>query len=86
MINIRYAKEDDLVQLLAIYNEVIANTAAVYDYEPHTLDMRTAWFNAKKEQGLPVFVADEGGDVLGFSSIGPLWLSKPQAPSSSARL
>ncbi len=71
MINIRYAVENDLPQILAIYNEVIVNTTAVYDYEPHTLAMRQQWFNTKKEQGLPIFVAEEDGNVIGLSSIGP---------------
>ena len=71
MINVRQATENDLVQILSIYNDVIVHTTAVYDYEPHTLEMRQAWFNTKKEQGFPVFVADEGGDILGLSSIGP---------------
>jgi phosphinothricin acetyltransferase len=71
MILIRPATEHDLPAILAIYNEVIVHTTAVYDYEPHTLDMRRAWFQAKKEQGFPVFVAEEEGLVLGLSSIGP---------------
>ena len=71
MINIRRAVENDLPQILVIYNEVIANTTAVYDYEPHTLAMRQQWFNTKKEQGLPVFVAEEEGNIIGLSSIGP---------------
>jgi len=71
MIHVRDATENDLPAILAIYNEVIVNTTAVYDYEPHTLDMRTAWFNTKKEQGFPVFVAAENGKILGLSSIGP---------------
>jgi L-amino acid N-acyltransferase len=71
MIHVRDATENDLPAILAIYNEVIVNTTAVYDYEPHTLEMRTAWFNTKKEQGFPVFVAAEDGKVLGLSSIGP---------------
>lgn len=71
MINVRKATDNDLVQILAIYNDVIVNTTAVYDYEPHTLEMRQAWFDAKKEQGFPVYVAEEGGDILGLSSIGP---------------
>jgi phosphinothricin acetyltransferase len=71
MIYIRHAVENDLPQVLAIYNEVIVNTTAVYDYEPHTLAMRQQWFNAKKEQGLPVFVAEEEGNIIGLSSIGP---------------
>jgi L-amino acid N-acyltransferase len=71
MIHIRPATEHDLPAILAIYNEVIAHTTAVYDYEPHTLDMRRAWLQAKKDQGFPVFVAEEAGVVLGLSSIGP---------------
>ena len=71
MVLIREAVENDLTQILAIYNDVIINTTAVYDYQPHTLAMRQSWFNTKKEQGLPVFVAEEDGKVLGLSSIGP---------------
>ncbi len=71
MIEIRTATDQDLPGMLDIYNEVILHTTAVYDYEPHTLAMRTAWLNTKKEQGYPVFVAEENGQLLGLSSIGP---------------
>ena len=71
MIHVRHATENDLPSILAIYNDVIVNTTAVYDYEPHTLEMRAAWFNTKKEQGFPVFVAEEDGKIAGLSSIGP---------------
>jgi phosphinothricin acetyltransferase len=33
--------------------------------------MRKQWFETKKQQGFPVFVAEEDGRILGFSSIGP---------------
>jgi phosphinothricin acetyltransferase len=68
---VREATEADLPQILEIYNDAILNTTAVYDYNPHTLEMRQQWFAMKKEQGFPVFVAEENGEVLGFSSIGP---------------
>src|SRR6185436_5390281 len=72
MISIREAIESDLPQLLIIYNDIILNTTAVYDYEPHTMEMRRQWFEAKKVQGFPVFVAAaEDGRILGFGSIGP---------------
>ena len=71
MIEIRKAGIQDLPAILTIYNDVIVNTTAVYDYKPHTLEMRTAWFNTKKEQGIPVFVAEENGEILGLSSFGP---------------
>jgi phosphinothricin acetyltransferase len=71
MITIRDATENDLPEILEIYNEVILHTTAVYDYEPHTLEMRHQWFKTKQEQGFPVFVATENGNLVGLSSIGP---------------
>lgn len=71
MIQVRHATGQDLPRLLEIYNDVILNTTAVYDYEPHTLDMRRQWWETKKSQGFPVFVAEQQEKILGFSSIGP---------------
>jgi L-amino acid N-acyltransferase len=71
MVTIRHATENDLSQILAIYNDIIINTAAVWDHAPHTLEMRKQWFQTKQEQGYPVFVAEENSKILGFSSIGP---------------
>ena len=71
MVQSRLAVLDDLPQLLDIYNDVILHTTAVYDYEPHTLEMRRQWFETKQQQGFPVFVAEDDGVVVGFSSIGP---------------
>ena len=70
-ISIRLATEDDLPGMLEIYNDIILNTTAVYEYEPHTLEMRRQWFLTKQEQRFPVFLAEEGGSLAGFSSIGP---------------
>lgn len=71
MIQVRTAIEKDLEAILEIYNDAVVNTTAVYDYEPHTLEMRKQWFRIKEAQGYPVFVAEENGQVVGFSSIGP---------------
>ena len=71
MITIRHATENDLPEILVIYNEVILHTTAVYDYEPHSLEMRQQWFKTKQEQGFPVFVATEKDRIVGLSSIGP---------------
>lgn len=68
---IREAKAEDLQQMLAIYNDVIRETTAVYEYEPQTPAMRQLWWEGRKQQNLPVFVAEEEGKILGFSSFGP---------------
>ncbi len=71
MIITRQAEERDLPQLLVIYNDIILTTTAVYDYRPQTLAMRQQWLELKREQGFPVFVAEEDKEIVGFSSIGP---------------
>ncbi len=68
---IREAIKEDLPQILEIYNDVILHTTAVYNYDPHTLEMRTEWWETKQQQGFPVFVAEENKNIAGFSSIGP---------------
>ena len=71
MIRIRNAEEKDLPQILQIYNEIILNTTAVYEYKPHTLEMRQEWFKSKQQNGFPVFVAVEDEQIYGLSSFGP---------------
>ena len=67
---IRDATEADVPGILEIYNEVIANTTAVYAEEPVTLDDRLAWMRGRHARGFPVIVAMDGGDVAGFASFG----------------
>jgi L-amino acid N-acyltransferase len=68
----RAATESDLPGILAIHNEVIATSTAVYALESATLDERQAWFTSRSSKGFPVVVAAApGGDVvLGFASFG----------------
>jgi phosphinothricin acetyltransferase len=68
---IREAVEADLPAMLVIYNDIIVNTTAVWHDEPHTLAMRQEWFEQRKQQGFPIFVATEDDKILGFSTIGP---------------
>jgi L-amino acid N-acyltransferase YncA len=72
---IRDATNADLPVILAIYNNVVANTTAIYDERPSTLDERQTWFDGRRRQGLPVLVAELDGEVVGFSSFGE-WRSR----------
>lgn len=67
---IRDAVESDLPGLLVIYNDVIANSTAVYSYAAVTLEERTQWWRARLGQGYPVLVAVDQSGVLGFSTFG----------------
>ena len=70
MVQIRHATEADLPQMLEIYNEIIASTTAIFQYDPHTLESRKDWFEKKNEEGFPVFVAEENKIIVGYSTFG----------------
>jgi phosphinothricin acetyltransferase len=67
---IRDADESDLPGLLAIYNDVIATSTAVYSYLPVTLEDRAQWWRARVGQGYPVLAAVNESGVQGFSTFG----------------
>ena len=69
-IDIRPATAADLPAVLAIYNEVIENSTAVYALAPTSLAERQAWFDARQAAGFPVLVACRGDAVAGFASFG----------------
>lgn len=71
MINIRTANTQDLKAILEIYNDAIINTTSVFQYDPHTIEMREEWFAQKQKDGYPVFIAEENNIVAGFSTFGP---------------
>jgi L-amino acid N-acyltransferase len=70
-IAIRDARDADLAAMLAIYNDAVLTTTAVYDYTPRQGEQQAAWFQAKREQSLPVLVAEDESAVVGFASYGP---------------
>jgi len=69
------ATEDDLPPILAIYNDAVRNTTAIWNEVEVDLSERRAWFRDRQAKGFPVLVAKakaktEDGNVLGFSSYG----------------
>jgi L-amino acid N-acyltransferase YncA len=64
------AVEDDLPDILAMYNDVIATSTAVYSEVPVTLENRQEWFRARAAQGYPVLVARDGTGVIGYATFG----------------
>jgi L-amino acid N-acyltransferase len=64
------ATEEDLAGLVAIYNDVIATSTAIYSYLPVTLEERREWWRARTAQGYPVLVARDAHGVAGFATFG----------------
>jgi phosphinothricin acetyltransferase len=60
----------DLPGLLAIYNDVIATSTAVFTNDPATLDDRTSWWRQRVAQGYPVLIARDDSGVAGFATFG----------------
>lgn len=57
--------------ILAILNEAIVNSTALYDYVPRPPEAMAAWFAAKRANRFPVVGAvDASGQLLGFASWG----------------
>ena len=57
--------------ILAILNDAIVNSTALYDYKPRTPEMMQAWFEAKAKGRFPVIgVESSDGELMGFASYG----------------
>src|SRR5262249_30722601 len=65
---VRPATEADLPAILAIYNDAVLNTTAIWNDSVADLDNRRQWFNARAALNYPVLVAADDGAILGYAS------------------
>ena len=65
------ASEADLPGILAIYNDAVLNTTAIWNETLVDLANRRAWLTERQAQGFPVLVAQQDGEVLGYATYGP---------------
>jgi len=57
--------------ILAIFNDAIMNSTALYDYKPRTMEMMATWFDAKSKGKYPVIgIENDAGELMGFGSYG----------------
>ena len=57
--------------ILAILNDAIVNSTALYDYQPRAPQTMGPWFAAKNSNGYPVVGFEDGdGKLMGFASYG----------------
>jgi L-amino acid N-acyltransferase len=69
-VELRDASTEDLPGILALYNEIITRSTAVYALLPTTLEERRGWLHARAASGYPVLVAVREAQLIGFSSFG----------------
>lgn len=72
---IRPARDADVLALLRIHNEAVAHSTAIWDETPVDLADREAWFAERTAAGFPVLVAERDGEVGGYATYGP-WRPK----------
>jgi L-amino acid N-acyltransferase len=57
--------------ILDIFNEAIANSTALYDYKPRTIESMAPWFATKRLNNFPVIgLESDAGELVGFASFG----------------
>lgn len=67
---VRPATEADLPAIVAIYNDVIATSTAIFSDAPVTLESRRAWAQERFDKGYPLLVAEDESGVLGLATFG----------------
>ncbi len=68
---IRPASEIDLVSAVEIYNDVVRTSTATFEENPRELEEFILAYREKKRSGIPWFVADHKGDIIGYGTYGP---------------
>lgn len=68
---IRNAEETDIPAITDINNAWIPSRTITWTDEVETNAERAAWLERQRELGMPVLVADDGGDVVGFTTYEP---------------
>jgi phosphinothricin acetyltransferase len=63
--------EHHAAPILAILNDAIASSTALFDYKPRAAETMVEWFRVKRAHQFPVLGAvDDAGTLLGFASYG----------------
>lgn len=68
---IRPAIDADLPAILAIYNDAVATTTAIWNERLSDLDDRRHWWQDRVARGFPVLVAELNGRCIGYATYGP---------------
>ncbi|MDN0081258.1 N-acetyltransferase family protein [Crenobacter sp. SG2305] len=65
----RLATAADLPAIVAIYNSTIPSRQVTADLEPVSVENRQDWFDAHQTPRRPLWVLEQGGEVLGWASL-----------------
>lgn len=69
-LSIRPAEEGDLPAILAIHNDAVLTTTAIWSVHPADLANRRAVLMDRREKGYPFLVANLGDTLAGYATFG----------------
>ena len=79
--DIRLATPDDLPAIVEIYNASIPSLRATADTTPVTIEARQAWLAAHQPPSRPVWVAEQGDQVVGWVSLSTFYARPAYDPT-----
>ncbi|MDA3845595.1 MAG: GNAT family N-acetyltransferase [Vallitaleaceae bacterium] len=82
---IRYAKQEDLKELLGIYNDAIINGTASFEEVSLTFEDGKEWLLSHQED-YPLLVYEKEERVLGYASLSPFGRARETAYAMTAEL
>jgi L-amino acid N-acyltransferase YncA len=76
-VKIRDAVADDLPSIVEIYNSTIPGRMVSADTEPVSVEQRLGWFEEHEPSRRPIWVLEEGGEVIGWLSLSEFFDRRP---------
>ena len=70
-VRIRDARAEDMAAIQAIYTYYVTRSAASFEETPPSVEEMTARWSGLVGRGMPFLVAEEEGEVLGYTYAGP---------------
>jgi L-amino acid N-acyltransferase YncA len=74
---IRDAVAADLPAIVEIYNSTIPSRVVSADTEPVSVEQRLSWFDEHEPSRRPIWVMEEGGEVIGWLSLSDFYDARP---------
>lgn len=68
---IRNFTEDDLTEIIEIYNHAVDEKFATADTQYVTVESRRYWFAQHSPNRYPIYIAEENNEIIGWCSLSP---------------
>jgi L-amino acid N-acyltransferase YncA len=76
-VKIRDAVAGDLPAIVGIYNSTIPSRVVSADTEPVSVGQRSQWFREHEPSRRPIWVVEDGGEVVGWLSLSDFFDARP---------